>query len=193
MSTAVADITLIAITVGAVAANALNVYSGVMSFLSTGIRLPLKWRRAIVALGFGSIGFIVAGTGLHNAATDYENFLLVISYWIGPWLGVFFADWVLRRGTRVDGFLFDRKHNPWAGALAMLIGMGISIPLFSNQTEYVGVIAKHNPSIGDLTFEVGFVLSAVLYAIFFSISRDKRSEALVIPEQAAEVAAPQPL
>jgi purine-cytosine permease-like protein len=192
MSTAVADITLIAIALGAISANALNVYSGVMSFLSTGIRLPLKWRRALVALGFGSIGFIVAGTGLHNAGTDYENFLLVISYWIGPWLGVFFADWALRRGQRVDGFLFDRKHNPWAGALAMLIGMGISIPLFSNQTEYVGLIAKHNPGIGDLTFEVGFVLSALFYAIFYSISRDKRSEALVIPGEASEVAAPQP-
>jgi purine-cytosine permease-like protein len=184
MSTAVADITLIAIALGAISANALNVYSGVMSFLSTGIRLPLKMRRAIVALGFGSIGFVVAVTGLHNAGSDYENFLLVISYWIGPWLGVFFADWVLRRGQRVDGFLFDRKHNPWAGAVAMLVGMGISIWLFSNQTEYVGLIAKHHPGIGDLTFEVGFVLSAVLYAIFFSISHDKRAEALVIPDEA---------
>jgi purine-cytosine permease-like protein len=187
----VADITLIAIAVGAICANALNVYSGVMSFLSTGIRLPLKWRRAIVALGFGSIGFVVAGTGLHNAATDYENFLLVISYWIGPWLGVFFADWVLRRGRRVDGFLFDRKHNPWAGAVAMLIGMGISIWLFSNQTEYVGLIPKHHPSVGDLTFEVGFLLSAVLYAIFFRISRDKAEEVLVIPDEPAAVGAPQ--
>jgi NCS1 nucleoside transporter family len=184
MSTAVADITLIAIAFGAISANALNVYSGVMSFLSTGIRLPLKMRRAIVALGFGSIGFVVAVTGLHNAGSDYENFLLVISYWIGPWLGVFFADWLLRRGQRIDGFLFDRKHNPWAGAAAMLIGMGISIWLFSNQTEYVGLVAKAHPGVGDLTFEVGFVLSAVLYAIFFSISHDKRSEALVIPDEA---------
>jgi purine-cytosine permease-like protein len=184
MSTAVADITLIAIALGAVSANALNVYSGVMSFLSTGIRLPLQMRRAIVALGFGSIGFILALTGLHNAGTDYENFLLVISYWIGPWLGVVFTDWVLRRGRRVDGFLFDRKHIPWAGAAAMLIGMGISIWLFSNQTEYVGLIAKAHPGIGDLTFEVGFVLSAVLYAIFASISQDRRSEALVIPDEA---------
>src|SRR5581483_1757243 len=182
MSTFVADLTLIAIAIGAISANALNVYSGVMSFLSTGIRLPLKMRRAIVALGFGSIGFVLAGTGLHNAGTDYENFLLVISYWIGPWLGVFFTDWVLRRGQRVDGFLFDRKHNVWAGAAAMLIGMGISIWLFSNQTEYVGLIAKAHPSVGDLTFEVGFVLSAVLYALFFLISPDKRSEALVIPD-----------
>jgi len=66
----------------------------------------------------------------------------------------------------------------------MLIGMGISIWLFSNQTEYVGLIAKAHPGIGDLTFEVGFVLSAILYAIFFSISHDKRSEALVIPDEA---------
>jgi nucleobase:cation symporter-1, NCS1 family len=184
MSTAVADITLIAIAFGAICANALNVYSGVMSFLATGIRLPLTMRRAIVALGFGSIGFVVAVTGLHNAGTKYENFLLVIAYWIGPWLGVFFTDWVLRRGRRVDGFLFDRLHNPWAGAVAMLIGMGISIWLFSNQTEYVGPIPKAHPSVGDLTFEVGFVLSAVLYAIFFAISHDKRSEALVIPDEA---------
>jgi NCS1 family nucleobase:cation symporter-1 len=115
----------------------------------------------------------------------------VISYWIGPWLGVFFADWVLRRGRRVDGFLFDRKHNPWAGAVAMLIGMGISIWLFSNQTEYVGLIPKHHPSVGDLTFEVGFLLSAVLYAIFFRISRDKAEEVLVIPDEPAAVGAPQ--
>ncbi len=183
MSTVVADITLVAIALGAISANALNVYSGVMSFLSTGIRLPLKMRRAIVALGFGSIGFVVAVTGLHNAGSDYENFLLVISYWIGPWLGVFFTDWVLRRGQRVDGFLFDRKHNPWAGAVAMLIGMGISIWLFSNQTEYVGLVAKAHPGIGDLTFEVGFVLSALLYAVFFSFTHDRREQVLVIPDE----------
>jgi purine-cytosine permease-like protein len=181
MPTAIADITLVAIALGAISANVLNIYSGVMSFLSIGIRLPLALRRAIVALGFGSIGFVLAWTGLHNAGSKYENFLLVIAYWIGPWLGVFFTDQVLRRGLRVDGFLFDRKHNPWAGPAAMLIGMAVSIVLFSDQTEYVGVIPKAHPGIGDLTFEVGFVLSAVLYAIFYAVGRDRRSEAMVIP------------
>jgi hypothetical protein len=38
--------------------------------------------------------------------------------------------------------------------------------------------------VGDLTFEVGFLLSAVLYAIFFSVSPDKTEEALVIPDAA---------
>lgn len=182
LPTAIADITLVAIAVGAISANVLNVYSGVMSFLSIGVRLPLALRRAIVALGFGSIGFVVAWTGLHNAGSKYENFLLVIAYWIGPWLGVFLCDQLLRRRARVDGFLFDRRHNPWAGALAMAIGMAVSIVLFSDQTEYVGVIAKAYPKIGDLTFEVGFTLSAVLYAAFYAVSRDRRSEVMVIPE-----------
>jgi purine-cytosine permease-like protein len=96
-----------------VGANVLNIYSGAMSFLAVGIRLPLNLRRAIVAIVFGVIGFLLAWSGLHDAGEKYENFLLVISYWIGPWLGVYFTDWYLRRNDRVDGFLFDRKHNPW--------------------------------------------------------------------------------
>ena len=55
-----------------------------MSFLALGIKLPLAWRRAIVALGFGAIGFVLAAFGLMDAGASYENFLLVISYWIAP-------------------------------------------------------------------------------------------------------------
>jgi nucleobase:cation symporter-1, NCS1 family len=187
----IADITLLAIALGAICANALNVYSGSMSFLAVGIKLPLSLRRAIVAIVFGIAGFFVAWFGLSDAGTKYNNFLLVIAYWIGPWLGVVFADQFLRRGKRVDGFLFDRKHNPWAGFAAMAIAIGLSIWLFANQTDYVGVVPKHDPSFGDITFEVGFVLAAVLYAIFFKLQGESgREEALVIPgEQSAVPAA----
>jgi len=191
LPTWIADITLLAIALGAICANALNVYSGSMSFLAVGIKLPLSLRRALVAIVFGIAGFFVALAGLSDAGAKYNNFLLVISYWIGPWLGVFLADQFLRRGKRVDGFLFDRKHNPWAGFAAMAIAIGVSIWLFANQTDYVGVVPKHNPSFGDITFEVGFVLAALLYAIFFRLQGESgREEALVIPgEHSAEQAA----
>ena len=169
LPTALADVTLLAIALGAVCANALNVYSGSMSFLALGVKLPLALRRAIVALVFGVAGFFLALSGLHDAGEKYNNFLLVIAYWIGPWLGVFFADQLLRRGKRVDGFLFDRKHNPWAGFAAMAIAMAVSIIFFANQTDYVGVVPKHVAGFGDLTFEVGFVLAAALYALFFKL------------------------
>jgi nucleobase:cation symporter-1, NCS1 family len=182
LPTGIADATLLAIALGAICANALNVYSGSMSFLALGFKLPLTLRRAIVAIVFGIAGFFVALSGLSDAGTRYNNFLLVIAYWIGPWLGVYFADQFLRRGKRVDGFLFDRKHNPWAGFAAMAISIGVSIWLFANQTDYVGVLPKHYPALGDLTFEVGFVLAALLYALFFKLQREGTAqEQLVIP------------
>ncbi len=182
----IGDVTLLAIALGAICANALNVYSGSMSFLALGIKLPLRLRRAIVAIVFGVAGFFVALSGLSDAGTKYNNFLLVIAYWIGPWLGVFFADQFLRRGKRVDGLLFDRQHNPWAGAAAMAISIALSIWLFANQTDYLGVVPKHNPAFGDLTFEVGFVLAALLYALFFRLQRESNvEERLVIPGETA--------
>jgi NCS1 nucleoside transporter family len=194
LSTPVADITLLAIALGAICANALNVYSGSMSFLALGIKLPGSLRRAVVAIVLGVAGFFVALSGLHDAGAKYNNFLLVIAYWIGPWLGVFFADQLLRRGKRVDGFIFDRKHNPWAGFAAMAIAMAVSIYFFANQTDYVGLVPKHSPHFGDITFEVGFVLAALLYALFFKLQGDRsREEVLVIPDEALAVPAADPL
>jgi nucleobase:cation symporter-1, NCS1 family len=157
-----ADLTLLAIALGAVSANVLNIYSGALSFTALGIKLPLSLRRAIVALGFGAIGFFLAWSGLHNAGTEYENFLLIIAYWIAPWLAVYFCDMLLRRNPD-ETLLFTPRHKNWAGPVAMALGMGISIWLFSNQTKYLGVVPKHVPSVGDLTFEVGFLITAVVY------------------------------
>src|SRR3954464_2959460 len=114
LGTVVRDLTLLAIALGAVAANSVNIYSGALSFTAMGFRIPLRAARAVTALAFGVLGLVVAFIGLDNIQS-YENFLLVISYWIGPWLGVYVPDWYLRRGHQVDGFLFDRRHRPFAG------------------------------------------------------------------------------
>jgi NCS1 nucleoside transporter family len=159
------DLTLLAIALGAVSANVLNIYSGAMSFLTLGIRLPLALRRALVAVVFGVIGFLLAWSGLHDAGQKYENFLLIIAYWIGPWLGVMFTDQYLRRGQRIDTLLYAKWNQNWAGPIAMLVGIAVSVLLFSNQTDFVGTIAKQVPGLGDITFLVGFVLSALIYAL----------------------------
>jgi NCS1 nucleoside transporter family len=173
LPTALADATLLAIALGAVCANVLNIYSGAMSFVAMGIRLPLALRRAIVALVFGVVGFIVAITGLHDAGAKYTNFLLIIAYWIAPWLAVMFCDQFLYRRRSLaeeEGLLFNKQHSNWAGPVAMLVGMGLSIWLFSNQTEYVGPVPTHFPAVGDITFEVGFVITAVVYLTWHAIT-----------------------
>ncbi|MCU1578428.1 MAG: cytosine permease [Rhodoglobus sp.] len=169
----IAGLTLLAIAVGAVSANALNIYSGAMSFLTLGIKIPFRLRRAIVALAFGVLGFIVALIALPDAGSTYEGFLLVIAYWIAPWLGVVLADRLLRRGTAVGPLVVDEvhKYKNWAGPVAFVIATVLSIVLFANQVVYVGLVTKAVPEIGDLTPLVGFVLAGVLYYVFFKIAK----------------------
>ena len=45
----------------------------------------------------------------------------------------------------------------------MLAGIVVSIVLFSNQTLFTGFVARAVPQIGDIGFEVGFVVAAVVY------------------------------
>jgi purine-cytosine permease-like protein len=155
--------TLLAIAIGAIAANAINIYSGAMAFVTIGFKLPHHVARALVTVFFGVAGFLIAWWALGDAATTYEAFLLLIAYWIGPWLGVVFADQYLRRGQRVDGFLYDRSHANWPGLVSFLIGLVVSLILFSNQSKFVGYIVRDVPQLGDITFFVGFLVAGASY------------------------------
>ncbi|GAA1314640.1 purine-cytosine permease family protein [Pseudonocardia xinjiangensis] len=164
---ALASLTLLAIALGAIAANVLNVYSGAMAFLSMGVDVPFRWARAVVAAAFGVVGFLIALIALPDAAHSYEGFLLVIVYWIGPWLGVVLTDQYLRRGRLPTELLYDRGHRNPAGVVALLVGIVVSVPLFSNQVLFVGLVPRLVPGVGDVTFLVGIALSAAVYALLF--------------------------
>ena len=56
--------------------------------------------------------------------------------------------------------------------------MGISIWLFSNQTEYIGLIPTHIGDAGDLTFEAGFLITAAVYLTWHAIAGTGRERAL---------------
>jgi NCS1 family nucleobase:cation symporter-1 len=164
--------TLICIALGAVAANAINIYSGTMSLVALGIRemgLSLRQRRAMLAVLAGVIGYF-GGLVLESrgVASQYTNFLLLISYWIAPWLAVMFTDYWLRRGDYGDESMFyNTKYLRWQGFVAMAVALVVSVGLFANIFGlYVGPIANSYPQIGDITFIVGFVISAGLYYAF---------------------------
>src|SRR5438105_11734546 len=177
-------LTLLCIAIGAVAANAIHIYSGTMSLVSLGIRemgLTLRQRRAVLAIVAGVIGY--AGGLIFQAQVapggKYTDFLLLISYWIAPWLAVVLVDYWMHRGDYGDERVFyDTKHFRWQGFVAMAIGLIVSIGLFSNNALYLGPIPKANAQVGDITFIVGFALSGVLYYVFCLI-QPSRTEAAV--------------
>ncbi|MDT4938639.1 MAG: hypothetical protein QOG80_2310, partial [Pseudonocardiales bacterium] len=93
---------------------------------------------------------------------------------------VVFVDWVLRRGTDYQALLGDTKYLNWAGPIAMAVGGGISVWLFSNQTKYQGVVVKSHPGVGDLTFEIGFAIAAVLYLALFVLTKPDTTATVAI-------------
>jgi len=176
-------LTLLCIAVGAVAANAINIYSGTMSLVAIGIRemgLTLRQRRAALAVLAGVIGY--AGGLIFQAQVapggKYEAFLLLISYWIACWLGVVFVDYWLRKGDYGDESIFyNTSYFRWQGFVAMAVGLVVSVWLFASTAIYVGYVAFNYPQYGDLTFIVGFVISAVLYYVFSMLTRNQSASA----------------
>ncbi|PWJ53604.1 Purine-cytosine permease [Quadrisphaera granulorum] len=161
---ALAQVTLLAIALGAICANIINVYSGSMAFLSMGFT-SLARRRAVVPVAFGVVGFFLAWGGLADAGHAYESFLLVISYWVAPWLAVVLADQWVRRGEDVSGVLHEKSWTNVGGLVAFIVGTVVSIALFANQAVYAGPVATALPQLGDLTPLVGFVVAGALYLL----------------------------
>ncbi|MER7568010.1 cytosine permease [Streptomyces sp. NPDC097941] len=161
------DLVLLAIILGGISANALNVYSGAISIASFGLNLPAWLSRSVLVVVSGVAGTAAAWASLSDAGAAYEAFLLVIAYWVAPWLGVVLVERWLRARVpheQLAARLTDRAFTNWPGLAALLIGVAVSVPLFSNQEDYVGYVPERWPSFGDITPVVGFAVSAVLYA-----------------------------
>ncbi|MEV0096483.1 cytosine permease [Streptomyces sp. NPDC050738] len=168
------DLTLIAIILGGISANALNIYSSSMSLTSLGLKLPRWLGRSTLVVISGVAGTAAAWASLSDAGHAYEAFLLVIAYWVGPWLGVVLLERRLSARTTPDEELTqrmtDRGYANWAGVIALLAGVAVSVPLFSNQEQYVGWAAERWSSLGDITCLVGFAVSAVTYGAIKTLS-----------------------
>src|SRR5437868_12503995 len=159
-------LTLLCIAVGAVCANAINIYSGTMSLVAVGIRemgMTLRQRRALLAIVAGVLGYVIGLLGRANVGpgSKYEYFLLLISYWIAPWLAVVFVDYWMRKGDYGNESVFyDTKYQRWQGVAAMAIGLVVSVYLFANVFSiYTGKVPEVYQQIGDINFIVCFDLT----------------------------------
>jgi NCS1 family nucleobase:cation symporter-1 len=155
----VAVLTMLAVVVGTVTANVLNIYSGALSALVVGVRIR-RWQSAVLVGILGTVVAIIAGQG--NFLTSYENFLFLLGYWVAPWLAVVFADYFLvQRGAYRQAMFYDRS-GVRPGLWAWLAGVVAAVP-FMNQTIFVGPIARQAPGLGDVAYFVGFVVAGLVY------------------------------
>ncbi len=154
-------VALVAVVLGTLTANVLNIYSGSLSSLV--INIPLKrWMAAVMV---GVLGGILAYIGHKAYYVGFQNFLFLLGYWLAPWAAVVLVDYfVIFRGKYHTDVFYDPRRVLGRGFWAWAIAILVSVPFF-NQTLYAGPFATHFPQFGDLSYYVGFVVAGALYWI----------------------------
>jgi NCS1 family nucleobase:cation symporter-1 len=152
---------MVAIFFGTVAVNSMNDYTGSLSLQAAGLRIPRPVAAAVVAvLSFAATLYLY----YNNFSSTVENYLLIITYWIGPWAAVVLLDWQRRRRGRIDGeraVEFAALPSGRNALIALVVGFLASIP-FMNQTLFVGPLVS---TLGgaDIAYLVGFIVAGIVY------------------------------
>jgi NCS1 family nucleobase:cation symporter-1 len=169
----VGALAMIAIAIGTVAVNAMNDYTGSLSLLAAGVRIPRVYSAVAVAiLGFLFTLYLNAG----DLQGKFESYLLFILYWVTPWAAVVLTDWRLRGGRADVRRLIDfsQLHSGLLALVALAVGFVVSLPF---QTSSFGsdiakatglpinTIAANNLHYADIAFVVGFVVAAAVYYV----------------------------
>src|SRR5437763_156441 len=155
---------VLAVILGATTANVLNLYSNTMSAKVLDVRLQ-RWHLAIIG---GALGFVLALIGYQNFLQNFQNFLIVLDYWIMPWLAVVLLDFYVFAHREPMGFSQAVPVN-WNGLIAWLIGLAVSLLFISEQFQVFGLRA-HGPFatwFGDADFGyfIGFIVAGVIYLL----------------------------
>ena len=129
----VAALAMVAIAIGTIAVNAMNDYTGSLSLQAAGLKIP----RVYSAAGVAVLGFLFTLYLQYNGdfAGNFINFILFISYWITPFVGVVLADWWLR-GRKADAMSivdYARLPSGMVALIALVLGFVVGIP-FQNST-----------------------------------------------------------
>lgn len=150
------SLAVVAVILGATTANVLNLYSNTMSAKVLDIRLA-RWQLAILS---GALGLILALVGYQNFTQNYVNFLVVLDYWIMPWLAVVLLDYYGFRHVLSREFSQAPGWNR-NGPIAFVVGLLVSIP-FMAEKFYTGPLSSWFGG-ADFGYFIGFIVAGAMY------------------------------
>lgn len=175
-------LTMIAVVLGTLTANVLNIYSGSLSVLAVDVPLirsifPRRWVAVLIVGVLGTALSLIGQTGYY---LTYENFLLLLAYWVSPWAAIVVVDFFLCRWKSQAEAFYDRRHRIGVGLWSWIIAIVVSVPFF-NQALYVGAVAKSHPGIGDISDLVSFVVAGLIYLLWRRAPKPRAGSAAADP------------
>ncbi|MDV3277479.1 MAG: cytosine permease [Nitrososphaerales archaeon] len=152
-------VAILAVILGAVAANALNLYTNALSALV----LDVKAQRWKMVLAGGVVGFAVALLVNTSFELFFENFLLALAYWITPWLGVVLVDFYVLKRTGVESSTNPRRVD-YRALGVYILAIAVSVPFMVPPAPFVFPVGSLAGIFGggDFSYFVSFGVAASL-------------------------------
>ena len=156
---------VVAVVLGGVAANVLNIYTNALSALA----LDIKAKRWTVLVFGGAFGLLLAWYGAANFGSFYEQFLLLLDYWITPWFGILAVNFFVLKRTSPNSM----NAISWRATLSYVAGILVSVAFIPSISylNYSGPIAR---LLGGANFSY-FVSFLIAGTLFYLISRESKA------------------
>ncbi len=157
---------MMSLFLGGIAANAINLYSNSLSFISIGIKVK-RYVPIIIASAFSLILGII---GFRIFYQFYETFLFMLDYWITPWIAILIADFfIVNRKSK-----FSERSIPLinkTGIFSYSAALLASIPFMAPSGIFEAPIARMLGGV-DISYFISFFLAMAFYLSFSRYSKD---------------------
>lgn len=153
---------LLLVMISLLVQNSTNLYSSGLNLQTAGVNV----KRMTMVVTDSIVCAVIAYIAVMNSSffSMLNTFLGLIVIWLGPWAGVFLADWLLRRGRYDLGVLDAVKSSGTTvpGLVAQALGM-VFAALWLNGV-FVGALSSLTGGV-DLSIPAGLVVSFVAYLL----------------------------
>jgi nucleobase:cation symporter-1, NCS1 family len=166
--------------------NTMDLYSSGLTLQAIGVRLR-RWQAVFIDTVICAIltGFVIFSNSFNKVLSDFVLFTIV---WIAPWFGIFFVDWLLRRGrydplslVRESGGLYFRNGGiHWPAVIAQAAGMFAAMMWINAYPVYFGPLTNRTNG-ADLSWLVGLLVGAVVYLVLAANRVRREAELPVAP------------
>jgi len=153
-------LSLMAIVLGGISANVLNLYSSTLSGLVGGIRIKRTKFVGIIAI----VGLILSILFYSGFYQFFESFLFILDYWISPWVAILIIDFLIFREFKLN---FKNEIN-LEGLFSYLGGLFVSIPFMNisiGSFSYTFPVSRYLGGI-DISYFISFIIAGILYYNF---------------------------
>jgi NCS1 family nucleobase:cation symporter-1 len=160
-------LSLMAIVLGGISANVLNLYSSALSGLVGGIRIKRTRFVGIIAI----IGLILSIFFYSGFYQFFESFLFILDYWISPWVAILIIDFLVFKEFKLN---FQTGINP-EGLFSYLGGLSVSIPFMNisiGSYSYTFPLSRYLGGI-DISYFISFIVAGIIY---YTLKKRRRNK-----------------